>query len=106
MLRCLHGGPSIMLSVTPVHKLTAEFQFAAVIDIARKVETCGGIVVGSIMDNHKINQHYSKMFGKRSENGAEAVHPLNEERVWHLLYDTVHLLKCIRNNWITGKYVF
>ena len=104
MLRCLHGGPSIMLSVTPVHKLTAEYQYSVVIDVAKYVEKAGGIVIGSITDNHKINQHYCKLFDSRSENGAEAVHPLDDERVWFLLYDTVHLLKCIRNNWITGNF--
>ena len=30
MMKCLHGGPSLMISVTAVHKLTAAFQFTIV----------------------------------------------------------------------------
>ena len=32
---------------------------------------------------------------------SKAVHPLDPSRSWFLLYDTVHLLKSLRNNWIT-----
>ena len=101
MMKCLHAGPSLMVAVTPVHKLTGLYQFQVVLDVAAAVEEAGGVVVGSITDNHKINQHYCKQFTQLSD--CTAVHPFNEDRVWFLLYDTVHLLKCIRNNWITEK---
>ena len=32
MLKCLHGGPSVMISITPVHRLTSSYQF----DIVKK----------------------------------------------------------------------
>ena len=101
MLKCLHGGPSIMVSATPVAKLTAAYQFSVVQEVAAQVEKCGGIVIGSITDNHKINQQYCKLFHRISDSKAQ--HPLDSKRPWFLLYDTVHLLKCIRNNWITEK---
>ena len=56
MSKYLHRGPSIMMSVTPVHKLTAAFQFKVVKQAATVVEQAGGTVLGSITDNHKINQ--------------------------------------------------
>ena len=99
MLRSLHGGPSIMLSVVPVSKLTAEFQFEIVKQCTKEVEDAGGKVIGSITDNHKINQQYCKLFSLQEN--WRACHPLDSSRVWFLLYDTVHLLKCIRNNWLT-----
>lgn len=101
MLKCLHGGPSVMVSVTPVHNLKASYQFTVVKEAATLVEKSGGIVIGSITDNHKINQHYCTLFTRKAN--YEAVHPLDEERTWYLLYDSVHLLKCVRNNWITEK---
>ena len=55
MMRSLHRGPSVMLSVTPVHKLTASFQFEKVKQAAAAVEKAGGRVLGSITDNHKVN---------------------------------------------------
>lgn len=90
-----------MISVTPVHKLTAAFQFTVVKDAASVVERSGGIVLGSMTDNHKINQQFCKLFEHKSD--SEAVHPLDNQRVWYLLYDSVHILKCIRNNWISEK---
>jgi len=101
MLKCLHGGPSVMVSVTPVHKLTSEFQFNIVKEAAVLVENSGGIVLGSITDNHKINQQFCKLFDRIHD--FQAIHPLDASRFWYLLFDTVHLLKCIRNNWISEK---
>lgn len=101
MLKCLHGGPSVMISIIPVHKSTASYQFDVVKENAATVEKAGGVVIGSITDNHKVNQHFCKLFERKSD--WEAVHPLDDQRSWFLLFDTVHLLKCIRNNWITEK---
>ena len=90
-----------MIAMTPVHKLTAEYQFKCVKEAAGMVESCGGVVLGSMTDNHKINQIFCGLFVKKSL--AEAVHPLDANRVWYLLFDSVHLLKCLRNNWISEK---
>ena len=101
MAKCLHGGPSVMVSVTPVHKLTAAYQFSIVKGAAAMIEKSGGFVLGSMTDNHKINQQYCKLFKRKTD--WEAEHPLDNQRVWFLLFDSVHILKCIRNNWITEK---
>ena len=96
-----HRYSQFFEAVKPVHKLTAEFQFSVVVKTAAMVEDGGGIVCGSITDNHKINQKFCGLFTRKSNH--EAVHPLNANRGWYLLFDTVHLLKCLRNNWITEK---
>jgi hypothetical protein len=101
MVKCLYGGPSLMTSIIPVHKLTAEYQFSVVTQAAAVVQNSGGVVIGSITDNHKINQKFCGLFKRK--NNHEAVHPLHANQVWYLLYDSVHLLKCLRNNWITEK---
>ena len=101
MMRCLHGGPSVMLSVTPVHGLTADYQFSTVKEAAEIIENYGGVVLGSITDNHKINQNFCKLFNRVTD--FKAIHPLNDNRYWYLLFDTVHILKCLRNNWISEK---
>lgn len=101
MMKCLHAGPSIMVSVTPVNKLTAEYQYEVVKEAAALVEQSGWTVLGSITDNHKINQKYCTLFNRVCD--SQAIHPLDDTRIWYLLFDTVHLLKCIRNNWITEK---
>ena len=84
-----------------ISQLTSDYQFQTVKEMATVVESCGGVVLGSVTDNHRINQRYCKLFNLKSDH--EAVHPLDKERTWHLLYDTVHLFKCIRNNWLSEK---
>lgn len=73
MMKCLSRGPSLMISVTPVHRMSAKFQFECVKRAALTVENAGGTVIGSITDNHKVNQHYCKLFNLKSDHGA--VHP-------------------------------
>ena len=101
MLKCLHGGPSVMISITPVHRLTSKYQFGVVKEAAVLVEKSGGVVIGSITDNHRINQQFCKLFDRSHD--FLAIHPLDATRSWYLLLDTVHLLKCIRNNWLSEK---
>ncbi|RUS75869.1 hypothetical protein EGW08_016358 [Elysia chlorotica] len=64
MAKCLHGEPSVMISVTPVHKMTAMVQFNEVKKAATLVEKSGGTVLGSITDNHKVNQLYVNVSAK------------------------------------------
>ena len=50
MLKCLHGGPSVMMSITPIYKLTANYQFNVVKDAAATVEKAGL----NVMDRSQI----------------------------------------------------
>ena len=105
MVKTLHRGPSVMVSVTPVHNMTAVDQFKIVKEVAIiVVEEAGATVIRSITDNHKIIQQYCRLFKHppRSDCPATAKHTHDDSRNWYLLFDTVHLLKCIRNNWISG----
>ncbi|KAF2346076.1 hypothetical protein FHG87_023168 [Trinorchestia longiramus] len=104
MMKSLHKRPSLMISMIYVHKLTATYQLERVKEAAAAaVERAGGRVIGSITDNHKVNQQYCKLFDRLGDCNATAKHPFDNKRVWFLLFDTVHLLKCIRNNWISEK---
>ena len=87
-----------MISLTPVHKLTETYQFERVMEAAAAVERAGGRVIGSITDNHKVNQQYCRLFDCPSDCRATYKHPLENERIWFILFDTVHLLKYIHNN--------
>ena len=103
MMKSLHKGTSVMISLTPVHKQTASYQLERVKEAAAAVENAGGRGIGFKTDNHKINQQYCKLFNRPSDFQVTATHPLDNNRVWFLLFDPVHLLKWIRNNWISEK---
>ena len=84
MMKALHRGSRVMISVTPVHRLTADYQYGVVMEAAARVEKAGGYVLGSITDNHKVNQQFCKLFERQPETTAIAKHPLSEERTWFL----------------------
>ena len=65
------------------------------------VHDMGGVVFALMCDNHKVNQSlYSQMAIK--ETPWLGRHPINGVPLF-LFYDIVHVIKCVRNNWITEK---
>ena len=80
MVRCLHGGPSFMLRIIPVHRLDSKFQFDIVKDCAACLMKSGADVIGSITDNHRINQQFCKLFNTIQP--WKAVHPIDSSKVW------------------------
>ena len=66
MMKSLHRGPSVMVSVTPLHNsyTTGAEQFRIVKETATVVEEAGGTVIGSVTDNHKVNQQYKSLFDR------------------------------------------
>ena len=78
------------------------------LEVIRNVATAGYRIVAIISDNNIINR---KMFIELS--GSDSllpyiVKPVNQIDRIYLLFDTVHLLKCFRNNWINqaAKHLF
>ena len=76
MMKALHRGPSVMISLTPVHRLTVDYQYGVVMEAAARADKAGGYVLGSITDNHKVNQQLCKLFERQPETTAIAKHPL------------------------------
>lgn len=100
MVKFLHGGPSVMVHLKPIVQNLAQDQFNICLPIIQQLESHGAIVIGSITDDHKVNQKFMRIFpcldGSRR-------HPLDNDKPWFHLFDPVHLLKRIRDNWLTEK---
>ena len=104
MMRCLHGGYSSMVSLTPIYSLTAAFQKMKFEQAMRLIHKNGGHVIAVVADGLKGNQLFMKMFRGYNNNTPWVVpHPLSPNDPLFLLNDTVHILKNLRNNWITEK---
>ena len=99
MVKCLFGGPSFLAKMIPVRKLDADFQYNQFKPLTESINSeDGGEVIAAILDGNRVNQKFFRMFAS------------DPARPWYakdfgffLLYDYVHLLKCIRNNWLTEK---
>ena len=69
-------------------------------EVIQNVTRAGYRIVSVISDNNVVNR---KMFMELSGTGRLVPYiqnPINVDERIYILFDTVHLLKCIRNNWI------
>jgi len=104
MVKCLHGGRSFIASLTPIFTLGASCMFEKVMHVIRAVHAVGGHVIAIVSDGLKTNVACYSLFQGYDQGKPWVVpHPEASGQSLYLLTDTVHLLKCIRNNWITEK---
>ena len=95
MVKCLNGGPSFAFKMLPVAKMDAAFVYQQVKETIELIREAGGEVKSVICDGNRTNQKFFKSF------------PTVPGKPWlttdgiFLLYDYVHLMKSIRNNWLT-----
>ena len=65
---------------------------------------CAGYrVMCMISDNNRIHRNMFAMFCDGDLNPS-IPHPLDSSLTLFFLFDSVHLLKCIRNNWINSRF--
>ena len=89
-----------VVSLVPVQKMTAHDLYTITLEVIMNVVTAGYRIVAIISDNNIINR---KMFIELSGSGSLVPYIVNLVNTFdriYLLFDTVHMLKCIRNNWI------
>jgi hypothetical protein len=99
MVKSLFGGPEFLARVLPVSNLTSDFQLEQCKLIVDTIESSmsNGKVIAIITDGNKVNQSFFSKF--KTVDGK----PWLCQNGSYILYDYVHLLKCIRNNWLTEK---
>ena len=93
-----YGGPELLAKILPVCGLDVEFQLLQcqpIIDTIKKQPT--GEILAIITDGNRVNQSFFKKM-----NAVEGKPWLRTDNTI-LLFDYVHVFKCIRNNWITEK---
>ena len=100
MLKFFYGEPSATISVTLIHKLSAEYQFDAV-KPGLLIEKISWVVLKTITGNDNVNQQFCKLYNRTRE--FQTILSSDNTCCWYLLYNTVHQLKCLRNNWTTEK---
>ena len=103
MLKGLFGGPEFVVRALSVCGLTSVFLLEHCKPIIQQInEIPNAEVVAIITDGHRINQ---KFFDYLRKNGDTYFigEPWKGPNNTILLYDYVHLMKCVRNNWISEK---
>ena len=92
-----------VVHVSPVPKIDSEMLYKFIKTIVEKLEEIGYIVFCTISDNNAINGKAMAHFSPYDELSIVFPHPIDPVRPLFFLFDSVHLLKCIFNNWLNSK---
>ena len=103
MVKCLFGGPEFIYKIYLIKNLTAKFLSDEGSQVMEAIESeSTNKVIAIIADGHRTNQKCFASLSASSGNG-HGVPWLNTQSNIYLLFDYVHVVKCIRNKWLTEK---
>ena len=94
---CLNGGPKFLTKMIPVARLHSAFLFEQINLSAQSITSACADVKAIISDGNRTNQAFLKLYPTIPSN------PWLTMNGQYLLFDFVHLLKNIRNLWLTEK---
>ncbi|XP_042146356.1 uncharacterized protein LOC121835880 [Ixodes scapularis] len=100
-------------SLLSPHKNVAHILLVARIDaeqlrkilkkVIMKLEEAGLTVVAVISDYNAINRKVMSLFSSKGKLDICYAHPVDSRRPLFFVADPVHLLKCVRNNWLNQR---
>lgn len=99
MICSVLSGNKDMAAMLPVKGLTAEYLLECTQKVIHMLENIGYSVICLASDNNRVNRN---MFTALCDGELKPSipHPCDNTRKLFFLFDTVHLMKSIRNNWI------
>ena len=99
MICSLLSSNKDVAALIPVKSMNAAYLKECTFKVISMLENCGYLVICLISDNNRVNRN---MFTALSDGELKPwiPHPCNSLRKLFFLFDSVHLLKCIRNNWL------
>ena len=84
-----------VVQVLPARKMDAKFFFKLIKNTVESLEKIGFKVISVITDNNSINRKAMSSFASPPQLSIVYPHPCDS--------NSVHILKCIRNNWLSQK---
>ena len=102
MLKSAFGGPEFIAKMLPVANLDSAFQFSETMSLIENIDALDAEVLAAIADGNRVNQKFFNRFTRVAGKPWLAYLP-KMNKFLYLLYDYVHLLKCVRNNWLTEE---
>ena len=94
---------STIVRLIPLGSSNAELIYPIVKSTICDIEDCGLFVEAVCTDNYPLNVRLYKMFSPDSKLEQKVEHPCDPQRSLILFFDIVHIIKCIRNNWLNLK---
>ena len=104
MVSSLHKKWSTIVSLVPLSSTKASNLHLIITSVIDDIEKCGLFVQVLCSDNYPQDVNIFKLFSPDKKTLSPIVpHPVNPTRSLFLFFDPVHILKCIRNNWLDTK---
>lgn len=92
-----------VVGLYPVKNLNAEYLYKVTNNILRIIHMAGYETVSIISDNNQVNRKLFQKFSPTNGLQPYIISPFDANKKLFLLFDTVHLIKNIRNNWLNEK---
>ena len=89
--------------VLPIQKMDAKSFFNILLKTIVGLEEIGFNVIAVITDSNAKNKKAMSLFAEPAKLLIVYEHPVDKSRSLFFILNTVHILKCIRNNWINQK---
>ncbi|XP_049796730.1 uncharacterized protein LOC126213147 [Schistocerca nitens] len=96
----LYGSFKEVVHLVPVKQLSGSDLHKLTLNVLQFLSSCGLTVVVIISDNNRINRN---MFSLLVKNSSSPYSFLSCGSPVFVMFDTVHLLKSIRNNWLNQR---
>jgi hypothetical protein len=104
MLCSLLSANKDVAALVPVKNLTAENLKQYTLQVIGMLEKCGYFVFCLVSDNNRVNRNmFTELCGESLVPYIK--HPCAADRKLFLLFNTAHLLKCIRDDWLSQSDV-
>lgn len=91
------------VSIIPVSSLSGDQLHQMCKDVILEMEKIGFCVLSLISDNNPVSRKAFELFSDNKIIQPCVPHPFDVQRKLFLIFDTVHIIKCIRNNWHVKK---
>ena len=91
---------SEIVRLYPIASTDAIENFDIVTTVIADIEDCNLNVVVLCSDNLPLNQNLFKQFSSKHEIKQSVPHPCDPHRPFFLIFDFVHIIRSIRNNWL------
>lgn len=110
MIQSLLSSSKDAVHILPVAKIDAIQLHQFLRELINGLEATGFRVIAVVSDNNSINGKAMSFFSEPRKVDTVYKHPSDQSRPLFFILDSVHVLKCIRNNWLnqcnSGKCMF
>jgi hypothetical protein len=103
MIKSLLSHNKDVVALLPVKNMNSQFLYEQTTKVLTLLHNCGYEVVTIITDNNKVNVKLLTQLSGEQKLNIFIEHPCDKSKNFFLLFDNVHLLKNIRNNWLNEK---